>query len=68
MKRQTSYFAGLLVLTASFSFAEQKKTRDQMVREDRQTFQNDQSWIYNDLPKALEIASRTKKPLLLVFR
>jgi len=68
MKCNTSYLAGFLVLATSLSIAEQKKTRDQMVLDDRQTLQDDESWIYNDLPKALDIASRTKKPLLLVFR
>ncbi|MDP6115635.1 MAG: hypothetical protein QGG53_27555 [Planctomycetota bacterium] len=68
MKHHRAYFAGLLVLATSLSFAEKKKTRDQMVREDRQTLQSDQSWIYNDLPRAIEIASKTKKPLLIVFR
>ncbi|MCH1409895.1 MAG: hypothetical protein L7V87_12755 [Verrucomicrobiales bacterium] len=40
------------VTTISAYTADGKKTRDEMVIEDRDKFQNNNTWIYNDLAKA----------------
>ena len=50
------------------AFLQAAEKRDQMVREDRKTFQQDSTWIYNDLPTALAAARKSQKPLLIVFR
>ena len=42
--------------------------RDTKVRNDRNQFEDDESWIYNDLPRAFELARETGKPLLEVIR
>jgi hypothetical protein len=48
--------------------AQETKTRDQLVREDRANFGSLDTWIYNDLERGLEVARETGKPLLVVFR
>ena len=48
--------------------ADGKKTRDQMVIEDRDELQNSDTWIYNDLGKAREAAAAAGKPMMVVFR
>ncbi|MEZ6132202.1 MAG: Trx7/PDZ domain-containing (seleno)protein [Planctomycetaceae bacterium] len=48
--------------------AEEKKTRDQLVQEDRERVTADGFWIYNDLPAAFAKAKETGKPLLVGFR
>lgn len=47
---------------------EKKKTRDQMVIEDREKVTADGFWIYNDLPAGFAEARRSGKPLLVGFR
>lgn len=66
MRRTLTLFSGFILMGTAFLQAAEK--RDQMVREDRKTFQQDSTWIYNDLPKALEAARKSQKPLLIVFR
>jgi len=58
----------LAICTASPSFAEEKKSREQKVREDRQKVEAEGFWIYNDLPRAFEQARTTGKPILVVLR
>jgi hypothetical protein len=48
--------------------AQERKTRDQLVRDDLQHVLQDGFWIYNDLAKAQSEAARTGKPLLVVIR
>ena len=48
--------------------AQQKKTRDQMVREDREKVTTEGFWIYNDLDHAFDVAKESGKPLLVVLR
>lgn len=48
--------------------AQQKKTRDQKVREDQQKVLGEGFWIYNDLPAAFEKARLSGKPILVVLR
>jgi serine protease Do len=47
---------------------EKKRTRDQLVIEDRDTLSDNGHWIYNDLKKGFAEALRTGKPLLAVHR
>jgi serine protease Do len=44
------------------------QTRDEKVRGDREAFDGDGQWIYNDLDAAFAEARKTGKPLLVVFR
>ena len=42
--------------------------RELKVRGDKKRVEGDGYWIYNDLPRGIERAKETKKPLLVVFR
>ena len=44
------------------------QTRDEKVRNDRDRVENDDNWIYSDLPLGLRVAKNEGKPLLVVFR
>ncbi len=61
---------GLLTTASASSLfaADTKKTRDEMVIEDREELLKDDSWIYNDLEKAKAAATASNKPLMIVFR
>ena len=48
--------------------AEPKKTRDEMVLEDRAALAENEAWVYNDLEKAFAEAERMKKPLMVIHR
>ena len=50
------------------AIAQEKKTRDQMVREDREKVTTEGFWIYNDLDHAFDVAKESGKPLLVVLR
>jgi serine protease Do len=54
--------------TAYPAAAQERKTRDMLVREDRANVEGNGFWIYNDLPGAFGKAKETGKPLLVVFR
>lgn len=56
---------GLLV---SSTVTAQKKSRDDKVRDDRAELKNDQSWYYDDLEKAIDVAASENKPLMAVLR
>ncbi|MEC7777303.1 MAG: hypothetical protein VYC32_14500 [Planctomycetota bacterium] len=63
----------LLLSTAAFFFAgalaaEDKKDRDTLVRDDLSEMRDSDLWIYNDVEKGFELARKTSKPLLIVFR
>ena len=59
----------LIPIVASVpAIAQEKKTRDQMVREDREKVTTEGFWIYNDLAHAFEVAKKSGKPLLVVLR
>ncbi len=45
-----------------------KKTRDEMVIDDRAALQENAAWIYNDLEKGFAEAERVKKPLMVIHR
>jgi len=58
----------LLVLCSAPLPAQQKKTRDQKVREDREKVTQQGFWIYNDLESGFQQARQSGKPLLVVLR
>jgi serine protease Do len=58
--------AVVLILVASTHVASQD--RETKVRTDRTRIETDGYWIYNDLNAGIELAKKTKKPLLVVFR
>ena len=55
----------LLAAVVPMNAAEDRRER---VLKDRAELQADPHWIYNDLPKAISEAARTRKPMLVVFR
>ena len=61
----TFSFALLLACFAPVNAAEDRRER---VLKDRAEVGTDPHWIYNDLPKAISEAARTRKPMLVVFR
>ena len=63
----------LLLSTSAFFFAgalaaEDKKDRDTLVRDDLSEMRDSDLWIYNDVERGFELARKTSKPLLIVFR
>lgn len=58
----------LVCLSPGISSAQEKKTREQKVREDQQRVTQEGFWIYNDLPKAFLQARETGKPIVVVLR
>lgn len=68
MQRRQIWTALLMMLLATTVSAQQKKTRDEQVRDDKKDLAKNEDWIYNDLSKGIEVAKKAKKPLLVVFR
>jgi hypothetical protein len=66
--RVCSLGTALILLFNSELTAQEAKTRDQLVREDRASFGALDTWIYNDVAKGFLAARETGKPLLVVFR
>jgi hypothetical protein len=66
MTRHPAILLGLLSLTASFGHA--AEDRRQRVLNDRTEVQAAGQWIYNNLAKGIEEATKTRKPMLVVFR
>ena len=58
----------LVGLALSTALAQEKKTREQKVREDRTKVEAEGAWIYNDLPQAFNTAKENGKPILVVLR
>ena len=56
------------VCLPSVAVAQQKLTREQQVRKDRQDFAQNDAWFYDDLDAAIDEAARSKRPLIIVFR
>ena len=48
--------------------AAEKKTRDQLVNEDRDALADSTEWIYNDLDAAKAAARKSGKPLFVALR
>ncbi len=58
-----------VVLAAGAALAQEKKVdRETKVRDDKARVAAMDSWIYDDLPRGIEEAKKTGKPLLVVFR
>ncbi len=55
-------------LCAGTLAAEEKKDRDTLVRDDLSEMRDSDLWIYNDVEKGFELARKTSRPLLIVFR
>ena len=70
MPRRLLLFLAMIAIAAPVSAQNKKpkKTRDMLVREDREVFADSEYWIYNDLPRAMAEAKRTGKPLFAVVR
>ncbi|MGH7202352.1 MAG: Trx7/PDZ domain-containing (seleno)protein, partial [Planctomycetaceae bacterium] len=47
---------------------QERKTREELVREDRTTIESSDFWIYNDVEAGFREAKRSGKPLLVTFR
>lgn len=58
----------LMCLSPGVSSAQEKKTREQKVREDQQRVTQEGFWIYNDLPRAFRQAQESGKPMVVVLR
>ena len=66
MIRHLAVLLSLLLLVAGALYAaEDRKTK---VLNDRERFESEGFWLYNDLPKGIEESKKTGKPLLVVFR
>ena len=65
MNHRLVFVAGFCLLTAALNAAEDRKAK---VLHDRAEVQAAGNWIYNDLTQGCAEASRTGKPLLVVFR
>jgi hypothetical protein len=61
-------FIALFLFAFGFAGAAGAQEREQKVRNDRKTVEEDGYWIYNDLPKAIDEAKKTGKPLLVTIR
>ena len=63
---------GLLLSTLAVSHSmgeeEKKKSRDEMVLDDRDALADNAHWIYNDLDTAFAEADRSGRPLMVVHR
>jgi serine protease Do len=57
-----------LTLCCTFCAAARAQDRRAKVLNDRAEVEADGYWIYNDLPRGIEEAQKTGKPLLVVFR
>ncbi len=68
MHRHILTVATIFLIVVSSVSAQEKKTRDQKVREDREKVTSEGFWLYNDLPRAFEVAKQTGKPMLVVLR
>ena len=64
----TLLLAGSTIFIAGLLPAEDKKDRDRLVRDDLSEMSDSDLWIYNDVEKGFELARKTSRPLLVVFR
>tara|TARA_B100000809_G_C14901902_1_gene446576 strand:+ start:351 stop:551 length:201 start_codon:yes stop_codon:yes gene_type:complete len=53
---------------ASLTSVVAQNQRDTAVREDRQSFSENESWFYDDLDTAIKEAQESRRPLMIVFR
>lgn len=67
MKIPPFFLPALFSLTA-LTFAETPNDRERAVRADRETMENSDRWIYNDIAHGFEAAAKNGKPVLVVLR
>ncbi|MCB9951984.1 MAG: thioredoxin family protein [Planctomycetaceae bacterium] len=58
----------VLLFVGAMLQAEEKKTREQKVREDKERVEAEGFWMYNDIPGAIAEAKKSGKPILVVLR
>ena len=61
-------FTVTILGTSRTSWSQERKTRDELVRDDLSRIVEDGFWIYNDFPKAQALARQVDKPLLVIIR
>ncbi|HBJ33613.1 MAG TPA: peptidase [Planctomycetaceae bacterium] len=61
-------FVTVAVFISQTTIAQEKKSREQKVREDRQRVEAEGFWIYNDLKRGYDEARVNGKPILVVLR
>jgi hypothetical protein len=66
MKWTLALFAAISL--ASLTSVVAQNQRDTAVREDRQSFSENESWFYDDLDTAIKEAQESRRPLMIVFR
>lgn len=59
---------GLVIVFAALTSTAHSQTREQKVREDRRKVEAEGFWIYNDWPRARQVAKESGKPILVVLR
>jgi hypothetical protein len=66
LKHWVAAVSGILLWVEVNGFA--AEDRDAKVRNDRDAFQQNEAWLYNDLNEGFVMAKSTGKPLLVIFR
>lgn len=61
-------FVSLMIVGSLFVGFAAAQEREIKVRKDKTQVETDGYWIYNDLPRGIEQAKESRKPLLVVFR
>ncbi len=62
------FIAVLVASSATAADGDAPKSREEIVRGDKEKVLRDGFWMYNDIPGALEEARRTGKPIIVVLR
>ena len=69
MRRLAAVAACTALLGAAATLAQERKPdREAKVRADKERVEADAKWIYDDLPRGVDEAKKSGKPLLVVFR
>ena len=68
MRRNLTFALLLIAALATAGRAQNKPTRDEQVRQDKQAFAPNTAWFYDNLDAAIEQAGRSNRPLMIVFR
>lgn len=68
MNTLSALWAAALFLAVAVSQSQAAEDRRERVLNDRKDVEAGGGWIYNDLRRAMEVAARSGKPLLVVLR
>src|SRR5262245_57790985 len=69
MRRLAAVAGFVAALAAAVALAQEKKQdREAKVRADKESVEAAAKWIYDDLPRGIEEAKKSGRPLLVVFR